>query len=55
MLFAFIISIVLCFSFIRFLLLPILSIFGLIVIIIAIVKSSKGEAYRYLYCIRFVK
>ncbi|WP_222937520.1 DUF4870 domain-containing protein [Spartinivicinus ruber] len=55
MLIASVVILILCWVLIGFLLLPIFFIFNLIIPIIAIVKSSKGEAYRYPLCIRFIK
>jgi len=55
MLICFIASWVLCFVFIGFVLLPIVGIFDLVMIIIASVKCSKGEKYRYPLAIRFLK
>jgi hypothetical protein len=45
----------LCFVLIGFLLLPIVLIVWLACIIIAAVKTSNGESYRYPYTIRFLK
>ena len=50
-----IISILLCFVIIGFILLPILGIFWLVVTIIASVESNKGVFYRYPLCFRFVR
>lgn len=46
---------ILCLLLIGFLLLPILALFNLIVIIIATISASKGEAYRYPLTIRFIQ
>lgn len=40
---------------IGFVILPIVGVFGIIVVIIATLKASKGEDYRYPLCIRFIK
>lgn len=49
------VSLLLIFVFIGFVLVPLLAIFSLIVQIIAIVKSSNGEVYKYPLEIPFVK
>jgi len=49
------ISLALCFVFIGFILLPIVLIAGLVLIIIAAIKSNEGVAYRYPMTIRFIK
>ncbi|UUZ81688.1 DUF4870 domain-containing protein [Paenibacillus sp. P26] len=46
---------ILCFVIIGFVLLPVLGVFALVVILIATVKASKGEYYRYPLCIRLIK
>ena len=43
------------FIFIGFILFPAVIIFNLVMIIIASVESSKGNAYRYPLCIRLIK
>ena len=45
----------LVFLLIGFVLLPLVIIFNVVMIIIAAVKASGGEAYRYPLCIRFLK
>lgn len=45
----------LCYIFIGFILLPILIITDIALIIIAMVKTSKGEGYRYPFTIRVIK
>ena len=55
MLICFIVSWLLIFVLIGVILLPIVVIFYLIMIIVASVKCSKGESYRYPICIRFLK
>jgi len=45
----------LCYIFIGFILLPILIIADIVLIIIATVKTSKGEGYRYPFTIRVIK
>ncbi len=55
MLIAIIVSIVLMFVFIGFLLLGVLIIFQIIVIIMAAIKANDGVKYRYPYTIRFIK
>ena len=45
----------LMFVLVGFVLLPILAIFGLIVIILGAMAASKGEDYRYPFSIRFIK
>lgn len=45
----------LCFVLIGFLILPIVLIVWLVCIIIAAVKTSNGESYRYPYTIRFLR
>jgi uncharacterized Tic20 family protein len=42
-------------AFIGIVLLPIVLLFDLIMIIVAAIKASDGERYRYPICIRFVK
>ena len=55
MLICIIVSWLLVFVLIGIILLPIVWIFDLVMIIIATVKCSKGEKYRYPVCIRFIK
>ncbi len=55
MLIAVIVSIILMFVFIGFLLLGVLVIFQIIVIIMAGIKANDGVKYRYPYTIRFIK
>ncbi|UCC94544.1 MAG: DUF4870 domain-containing protein [Candidatus Omnitrophota bacterium] len=50
-----IISFILCFVFIGFLLLAALGIFDLIMVIIATVKVNKGEKFNYPLSIQFIK
>ncbi|MFH5186490.1 DUF4870 domain-containing protein [Paenibacillus sp. TAB 01] len=50
-----IVATILCFVVIGFILFPFLAVFALVVIIIAAVKASKGESYRYPLTIRLVK
>lgn len=45
---------VLCFVFIGFLLLPILGILQIVFVIIAAIKASNGDHYRYPLTIRFI-
>jgi uncharacterized protein len=52
---AIIISYLLIFIVIGLLLLPIVAIGDVVLCIIAAVKTSKGEHYRYPFCIRFLK
>ncbi len=49
------ISGILCFVLVGFLLLPVLAIFEIIVVIIAAIKASDGEPYKYPLTIRFIK
>lgn len=49
-----VISILLCFVIIGFILLPILGIFWLVVTIIAAVRTNEGISYRYPLSLRFV-
>ncbi len=51
----YILSTILIIALIGIVLLIGLSIFNLIVVIIASVKANKGEKYRYPLCIRFIK
>lgn len=44
----------LIFLFVGFLLLPLVLLFNIVMIIIAAVKASGGEAFRYPLCIRFI-
>ncbi|MCU0755237.1 MAG: DUF4870 domain-containing protein [Xanthomonadales bacterium] len=53
MLLAFAVSWLLLFVLIGFLLLPLLWIYGLVVTIIAAVRSNDGQHYRYPFCLRF--
>ena len=55
MLIAMIISIILMFVFIGFLLIGVLIIYQIVVIIIASIKANDGVKYRYPYTIRFIK
>ena len=55
MIIAFIISALLIFAIIGFVLLPTLAIFYLIVVIIGAIKAYNGEKYRYPLTIRFIK
>ncbi|MCX4024608.1 DUF4870 domain-containing protein [Spartinivicinus marinus] len=55
MLIAFGILLVLSWVLIGLLLMPILFIYGLVVTVVAIIKSSKGENYRYPLTIRLIK
>ncbi len=50
----FFISIVLCFVAIGFLLLPVVILADLILVVIATIKASEGERYRYPLAIRFI-
>jgi uncharacterized protein len=50
----FAVGIVLAFVLIGFLLLPVIGVFALVTVILATVKASNGEDYRYPLCIRFV-
>ena len=50
-----VICIPLMFIFIGILLLPAVGIYGLIMVIIASIKTNKGEDYRYPISIRFIK
>jgi hypothetical protein len=49
-----VVTVALCFIFIGLLVLPALIIFQLIVIILAAIKASNGEYYRYPLCIRVI-
>ena len=51
----YIIAALLMFVIIGFLILPALMLFQFICVVIASIKSSEGEAYRYPMCIRFIK
>ena len=51
----YIVSAVLVFVLIGFLLLAALGIFNLVMIIIASMKANEGQRYRYPVCIRFIK
>ena len=55
MLIAMVISIILMFVFIGFLLLGVLIIYQIVVIIMASIKANDGIKYRYPYAIRFIK
>ena len=55
MMIAVIISLILVFVFIGFLLLGIIIIYQIVVIIIASIKANDGVKYRYPYTIRFIK
>ena len=50
-----IVSFLLCFVIIGFLLLPVVLLVDLILVIIASVKANKGDVYRYPFTIRFIK
>ena len=50
----FFISIVLCFVAIGFILLPVVILVDLILVVIATIKASEGELYRYPVTIRFI-
>jgi uncharacterized Tic20 family protein len=52
---AYLISIVLCLVFIGFLLLGILAVYGLVMMIIAAIKTNDGIDFRYPRVIRFLK
>ena len=52
---ALIISGVLLMVFIGIILLPLVAIFGLVMIIIASIKANNGEKYRYPVCLRLIK
>lgn len=45
----------LCFVFIGFLLIPVILLADVILVIIASVKASQGEPYRYPFCLRLIK
>jgi len=49
------VSILLCFLLVGFVLLPIVLIVWLICMVLAAVKTSNGEHYRYPFTIRFLK
>jgi uncharacterized protein len=55
MLIAFIVSAILMFVLIGFILMPILVIFDIVVIVIASINANDGVKYRYPYAIRFLK
>lgn len=55
MLFAFIISFVLMFILIGFVLMGVVAIFDIVMLIIASIKANEGVAYRYPYAIRLIK
>lgn len=48
------VSFVLVFLLVGFVLLPLVGIFGLVMVIIATIKAANGEEYRYPLCIRLV-
>ena len=50
-----VISVTLTIVLIGFLLLPAVSIFNVVMVIIAAIKANDGERYRYSLCIRFIK
>ncbi|NKB35943.1 MAG: DUF4870 domain-containing protein [Gammaproteobacteria bacterium] len=52
---AYLISLALIFVLIGFFLIGVVAIYALVMIIIAAIKASEGEHYRYPYCIRFIK
>jgi uncharacterized protein len=52
---AYLVSIVLCFVVIGFFLLGILAIYGLVIMIIASIKTNDGVDFRYPHSIRFLK
>ncbi len=52
---AFAISLMLCFVIIGFFILPFLGIWILVLVIVAAIKASSGEHFRYPLSIRFVK
>ena len=52
---AVVVSFLLCFVLIGLLLLPAVSIAAIVFAIIAGIKASNGEVYRYPVCIRFIK
>lgn len=52
---AYLASLILILVFIGFFLIGIVAIYALVMIIIASIKASEGEHYRYPYCIRFIK
>ena len=45
----------LCYVFIGFILIPVLIVTDIVLIIIATVKTNKGESYRYPFTIRVIK
>ena len=49
------VSFALCFIFIGFVLMPLIAIAGLVLIIMASVKTHNGEKFRYPFTIRFIK
>lgn len=55
MLIAVIVSVILCFILIGFLMLGVVLIFQIVVVIIASIKANDGVKYRYPYTIRFLK
>ncbi len=55
MLIAVIVSAILCFVLIGFLMLGVVLIFQIVVVIIASIKANDGIKYRYPYTIRFIK
>ena len=52
---AYLVSLVLIFVVIGFFLIGVVAIYALVMLIIASIKASEGEHYRYPYCIRFIK
>lgn len=52
---AFVVSALLVFVFIGLLILPLLAIANVVLVIVAGLKASNGEHYRYPMCIRFIK
>ena len=55
MLIAVIVSVILCFVLIGFLMLGVVLIFQILVVIMASIKANEGIKYRYPYTIRFLK
>ena len=55
MLIAVIVSVILCFVLIGFLMLGVVLIFQIVVVIMASIKANEGVKYRYPYTIRFLK
>lgn len=50
-----VIAFVLCFIFIGWLLLPVIYVGGIVLVIIASIKTNNGEKYSYPFTIRFIK